>query len=113
MITLDELVLNMRDIAELAVILQNEDDKKLVREEYLLLKKIIKKFYRRCYYADYEVLNESLFYAKTLLFNAYFDNEEVRKIIEELILYIYAVIGDLYPTKPIMLDSQEQVSKIK
>lgn len=123
MVSLDELVLDMRDIMELSYIFHTEN-KVLEKEELLnfpsedqknegqfvsvvydLLKNKLEKFYRECYLTNTNVLNESLFYAESLV-GAYQDDKVLEFLAKEIVNFINDVLKDLY-----INDTQDIIKK--
>lgn len=98
MISVDKLVLEMRDILELSYIFNFEKDEVLSKIVYGFLKRRIQLFYRDCYLADKDVLKESLFYAKSLI-KAYQGDEPLEKMATSLKEYIDITKKDLYSGK--------------
>lgn len=95
MISLDELVLDMRDIMELSYIFYFENDEALLRDVYILLKAKLKKFYKECYLVDANILNDSLFYANSLI-KAYQEDEVLKEMAIQLKKYINTIRKDSY-----------------
>ncbi len=95
MISLDELVLDMRDIMELSYIFHYANDKLLLNEVYTLLKAKLEKFYKECYLVDTDIINDSLFYAVSLI-KAYQDDEVLKKMAVQIKKYVINVRNDSY-----------------
>lgn len=95
MISLDELVLEMRNIMELSYMFQFEKEEQLLKSVYDLLKTKLEKFYRECYLASYTVLDDSLFYAVSLI-KAYQDDEVLKEMAIGIKDYIGIVKKELY-----------------
>ncbi len=95
MVDLDVLVLDMRDIMELTYILFTEEEEQLLSEIYDLLRERLSKFHNDCNQSDKNNLNDSLFYAISLI-KAYQDDEILKKMATEIKDHISAVSEDLY-----------------
>ena len=90
---LDELVLDMRDIMELAYIFLAEKEVKVSEEIYSLLRDYLNKFYRDCYASSKETLRDSLFYVNSLI-NAYDDEEVLKMMAQGLKSYVINIKND-------------------
>lgn len=105
MVSLDELVLEMRDIMELAYIFEYEKEEQFLSVVHSLLKEKLQDFYRDCYLASSDVLKDSLFYVESLI-KAYDGDgvlEEMSMALEE---YVTIVKGDMY-----MCETSELIKK--
>lgn len=95
MISVDELVLEMRDIMELSYVFYSEKDEELLSIIYGLLKRRLQRFYRDCFLANRDILEDSLFYAVSLI-KAYQDDEVLKNMAIRLKEYVVIVKNDLY-----------------